>query len=271
MKKIVIVFDGDDTLWMTEWMYSKAIANFCSYIYDIFGYMAPDFNTVHDLFVSVNRDMYVLWGVERGRLSQAMIKTYHRIFEYCRIKWGQDACSRIESDSKEHEYRIFKLGDDPFDFRQHIWVDGAQDTLDCLKSRGYKLCLLTCYDSKTWKDKSQFLGIARYADSIKAVPTRKTMEDFVEVSGYNTADSNGALFYAIGNGKSDILPAIEISERWRGVYVPHGSTSIYHDKGTSEGLFSLPVIDHPAAITVRSILELKTFDFENFKPNAKSV
>ena len=29
----VFVFDGDDTLWMNEWQYSEAYANYFSFLY----------------------------------------------------------------------------------------------------------------------------------------------------------------------------------------------------------------------------------------------
>lgn len=40
-KMATLIFDGDDTLWMNEWQYSEAYADYLAYLYKIFKDKTP--------------------------------------------------------------------------------------------------------------------------------------------------------------------------------------------------------------------------------------
>ena len=260
--KIVLVFDGDDTLWMNEWQYSKARADFYQFLYSEFRDMMPNMNSVNQRYNELEQELFNHWGVKRGKISMLMLKVYNGLLDYFEKKFGKE-CVPDSSKRNEHERIIFEIGDQPFDFRQIKWVESAENVLEDLRSRAdYRLCLLTSYDEKVWVDRSVYLGVSRYFENVLAIPRRKTGMDFVEAAGRGAGGD--AIFYAVGNGHSDILPALEL-KKWHGIYIPHGSTSpmFYEHEGNNS--YAPPPIDHPNVVTLHSIAELIDFDFENFK------
>lgn len=268
--KIVLVLDGDDTLWMNEWQYSKARANFFAFLYEEFGRWMPSLKRVPARYWEIDNELFAIWGIRRGRVFFGMQKVYHELLEYFKKKLSKDIMAEILERQPEHEKIIYELGDQPFNFRDLTWVDGAQAVLQRLKEEGYTLCLLTSYDENIWPDRGAFLGVEKYfsKDRIRAVPGRKTEEDFIAVSGYDEDMSSDTLFCAIGNGETDILPALEISDKWRGIYIPYGSGSPLFNTEKGDDWFTPPPIEHPRVINLKSIAQLGAVDFENF--SAKS-
>lgn len=264
--KIVLVFDGDDTLWMNEWQYLKARADFFAFLYSEFGDLMPSFILLFPRYFEVDHGLFAVWGIERGRVFLAMQKVYRELLEYFRKKLGEesDRFRAIVGKQSEHEKRIFQIGDKPFDFYDIQWVDGAEGVLAGLKNDGrFTLCLLTSYDAKVWRDRSKYLGVDRFFERITTVSGRKTKQDFIEASDYYKA-MHRARFCAIGNGASDILPALEISPLWRGIYIPHGSASpVFHNEKGADA-YTPPPIKDDRVLTLRSIKDLSSVDFESF-------
>ncbi|MFY9457985.1 MAG: hypothetical protein WAP23_03630 [Candidatus Spechtbacterales bacterium] len=265
--KIVLVFDGDDTLWMNEWQYSKARADFFAFLYSEFGDLMPSFILLFPRYFEIDHGLFPVWGIERGRVFIAMQKVYRELLEYFRKKLGEenDRFRAIMEKQPEHEKRIFEIGDQPFEFYDLKWVEGAEKVLSELRNDDrFILCLLTSYDAKVWRDRSKFLGVEEcFGDRIKTVSGRKTKQDFMDASRYQD-ELHHARFLAIGNGESDILPALEISPLWHGIYIPHGSASpVFHNK-KGANIYIPPPMDNPRVITLSSIGELRLIDFENF-------
>jgi phosphoglycolate phosphatase-like HAD superfamily hydrolase len=263
---VVLVFDGDDTLWMNEWQYSRARAVFFAFLYEEFGDLMPSLVRVFPHYFEIDHGLFPIWGIERGRVFTAMIKTYQELLEHFRKKLGEEneRYKAIVGKKEEHEKRIFEIGDMPFDFYDMKWVDGAEDVLAELKRDDrFTLCLLTSYDAKVWRDRSKYLGVDRFFEYVKVVSGRKTKLDFIEASDYYRA-MHRARFCAIGNGESDIRPALEISPLWRGIYIPHASSSPVFQNKKGADIYMPPPIEDDRVLTLRSIRDLSSVDFESF-------
>lgn len=247
-QQITFVFDGDDTLWMNEWQYSEAIADYFSYLYKALGDRTPNLRYIRERYFQIDGELFRMWGVKRGRVAEAMTRLYKEICSWIEWRWNENLYK------EPHEQVIRAIGDKPFDYIKLRWVPGAEATLAALKNAGHKICFLSCYDQKLFPERAEFLELSRFFDprNIHITEHRKTKEDFIMASGW-TPESFRA--YAIGNGESDILPALEISEAWRGIYIPHGSTSKFFTEGRQMN-FSLPPLDNPRVITIKSMEEL---------------
>ena len=253
-KSNVFVFDGDDTLWMNEWQYSQAYSDFFSYLYKIFGNKTPNLHYLQERYFRTEGEMYKEWGIRRGRLAEAMIQTYRDI-----CNW---ALWRFEADlwREEHEVYIRKIGDQPFDFGRLEWLSGAKSILSYLKRRGHMVCFLSSYDKKVFPQRAEFLGLYEFfsKENILLTEGKKTKDDFVMVSGWQKETDTTRAWYAIGNGESDVLPPLEISENWHGIYIPHGSTSRYlaseyFKEGGRALNFMPPPMENSRVQTIRSI------------------
>lgn len=267
MEKIVLVFDGDDTCWMNNWQYARARATFFKFLFDEFQDLMPGFDVLFTRYFHNDWDeLAPVWGIQRGRVFLGMLKTYDELLNYFKQRLGGESerFKAILAKRNEHEKRIFEFGDMPFNFYETNWVEGLRELLSELKRDGrFMLCLLTSYDANVWRDRGKYLEADKYFDRIKTVWSKKTAQDFIDVSGYAEAPKD-TLFYTIGNSAStDILVALEISERWQGIYVPHPSSSpIFKTKqGESDDPYIPPPLDHPRVITLRNILDLRLVDF----------
>ena len=261
---VVLVFDGDDTLWMNEWQYSKARAEFLSFLYTEFGDLMPSIALLMPRYFAIDHDLFSIWGIERGRVSRAMQIAYHELLEYFKAKTSPDRMAEILEKQEEHEKLIFKLGDQPFDFYDMRWVEGAEEMLAELKEDGrFTLRLLTSYDAKVWRERSKYLGVDRFFDGIKTVSGRKTKHDFVDVSDY-WRTLHRSRFCAIGNGESDIHPALEISPLWYGIYIPHASSSPVFNNKQGADAYIPPPIDDKRVLNLCSIRDILSVDFDDF-------
>lgn len=249
----IFVFDGDDTLWMNEWQYSEAYSNFFSYMYEIFEGKTPALHLIWERYFLIESELYKEWGVKRGRVAEAMVKMYQDLCKRVKFEFGEDV-HRFE-----HEEQIRKIGDQPFDYERLKWLPGAKEVLGKLKNDGHTLCFLSSYDKKVFPKKAEFLGLHDFFDKkhVRITEFKKTKEDFIAVSGWcQNCSSSDSAWYAVGNGESDVRPALEVSDKWRGIYIPHGSTSQYFRGKRGMDYWTSTSIDHPRAVTIRSIGEL---------------
>ena len=270
-KKITLLSDGDDFLWPNEWYYSRARTRFFLWLYEEFRDLMPTYGLVKDRYHEIDRELFPLWGVEEGVISTGMQETYDELVAWFGKKLGEDSerFQQILQQRREHVRIVDKFGKEPFDFSDLRWIEGVEETLSALKATGrFSLCLLTSYDEKVWQYRREHLGVDRFFDQVTAIPGKKKSQDFIDASGYDGAPSD-SLFYAMGNGTSDILPALEVSEQWRGIYIPHASGSpVFHgedEKVEWEDPYTPPAIDDSRVITLRNFKDLRRIDFENFR------
>jgi len=234
MKK-VFVFDADDTLWMNEWQYSAAYAQYFAFIYQIFRECSPTLKYLNRRFFQIDIGLYRVWGIRRGRVAESMRLCYQEICAWAKARFGHEF---MPVESIRHYERMAELGDLPFDFMKLLWRPDALDALKVLKRRGYTLCLLTSYDPEVFPARAARMEIDRFftPEHVRAIPGSKTKDDFIKVSGWTPENDAAYEWYAVGNGESDLKPALEISARWRGFYMPHGSTSkfFYHEESSND-------------------------------------
>ena len=264
--KFVLVFDGDDTLWMNEWQYSRARSLFFAFLYEEFRDLMPSLSILVPHYFEIKDALFRTWGIERGRVLVEMRKTYEELIEHFKKKLGEESerFKALLEKQEAHEKIIFEIADMPFDFYDMKWVDGAENVLFELKQDGrFALYLLTSYDARVWRDRSKYLGVDRFFEGIKTVSGKKNKQDFLEASDYYKA-MHRAKFCAIGNGESDILPALEISPLWRGIYIPHASSSPVFQNKKGADVYIPPPIENDRVLTLRSIKDLSSVDFESF-------
>ena len=270
-KDSVLVFDGDDTCWPNEWYYSRARVHFLNFLYEEFEDLMPTYGRVKDRYHEIDRALFKIWGVERGVIFAGMQETYDGLVAWFGKKLGEDSerYQEILAKRREHIRMLHDFGDEPFDFSDLRWIAGVEETLSTLKATGrFSLCLLTSYDEKVWHYRKEHLGVDRFFDQVTAIPDRKTSQDFIDATGWQE-DESDVLFYAIGNGESDIKPALDVSPHWRGIYIPHASGSpVFHGEGQEvewEDSYTPPPIDDPRVITLERFGDLLRVDFENFR------
>lgn len=249
----LFVLDGDDTLWMTEWQYSEAYATFFRYLYEILKNEMPAFHLVWERYMRKEHELYREWGVRKGRLSEAMSDTYRDICLWVKFRFNKDVYSEA------HENHIREIGLMPFEYERLQWAPGAETVLQKLKEDGHKLCFLSSFDKEVFPKKADHLRISRFFDKkdIRLTEFKKTKEDFVAVSRWHKeCEETFAAWFAVGNGESDVRPALDISEKWRGISMPFSSTSQYFRGKKNTDYWAPDTWVHPRVVTIRSIAEL---------------
>jgi hypothetical protein len=253
--KRVYVFDADDTLWMNEWQYSKAAAAFFNFLYEICGKYAPNLHATKDTFYELDKKNFETWGVRRGRVVESMRMFYYKIRDQILKRFNHDIFH------EGHLRVIENMGDEPFNFHYLEWLPEMRVVLGRLKEKGDTLCLLSSYDKKTFPERIKFMKTEEFFPPCRtrSIEFRKTREDFIVVSGWTVEKDAECQWIAVGNGESDILPAVGISERWHGIYIPHPSTSAYvgSQKGTDH--FNPPPLNHPR---IKTILSARDFPYD---------
>lgn len=254
----VIVFDNDDTLMMNEWQYSQAIEICFTYFYEIFQDFTPNRNALNARYIAIDKQNFAKWGIRRGRVAD----TKRMLYEEVRVYAEKRGLKFSKKTRAEHLRRIAEIGDLPFDFTKMRWRPGVEKVLRTLKKEGNTLCLLTSYDKDVFPKKAELLKIGHFFDSahVRAIDSSKKKEDFIAVSEWTAENDADRKWYAVGNGESDIRPALDISDRWRGVYIPHGSTSPIFEQGKEQNdwpeplnHFMPPPIVHDRVTTVLTL------------------
>lgn len=250
-KKFVFVFDADDTLWPLGWLYDEACLVFWLYLIKIFSGQTPNVISVIKKHFEIDLQKSRHMGIKRGRVASTMVGLYLEICGYVNNVYG------VTVYDPRHEAKIRTIGDKPFKYKRLKWLEDAKRTLSVLKQDGHKLCMLSSYDAGLFPLKNDFLNVWEFFNKSNVIQTefKKTSDDFIRVSGWTPEiDRQFSRWIAVGNGESDILPALGISEHWHGFYIPHMTTSPYFEKVTSE--FIPPPIDNPRVETLTNIKEI---------------
>jgi phosphoglycolate phosphatase-like HAD superfamily hydrolase len=246
--KHVYVFDADDTLWLTEWLYSRSLIKFFAFLHASFGRYTPNLYSIKNSFAEIDRELFLKRGVRRGRHAASMLRCYEEIAQWIEQRFHKNLRQ------PSHRAEIVKIGDEPFDHSQIKWIPEAKAVLKKLKNQGHDLCILSSYDKRFFADKISFLGVGKFfqPNRVLSVPGGKSKQDFIAASGWTPAKDKNHIWFAVGNVANDILPALEISKQWRGIYIPHPTTSAVsrHEKGLNH--FSPPKIKNSRVATIRS-------------------
>lgn len=253
--KRVYVFDADDTLWMNEWQYSRSTAKFFAFLYEIFGRFTPNLHAVRNRYFEIDAENFKTYGVKRGRVAASMSLLYLEVRRQVIERFNIDYLKEWHID------HIRKLGDEPFDYTHLYWLPEMRDCLSNLRSHGDSLFLLSSYDRDVFPHRIRHMQTDDFFDDTHTmcVPFKKTLDDFIAISGWTPENDADHIWIAVGNAESDILPALAISPSWHGIYIPHPSTSVYVGSDLGVDHFNPSPIMHPR---VKTIISARSFPYD---------
>ena len=244
-----LVFDVDDTLLATSWTYDEAYTAYFNYLYKILQGRVPSLHDLYERYFEIEAELAPLWGVKRGRVAESMVRLYQEVCNWVQSRYGESVYMA------EDENFIRMIGDRPFNYRKHFWLPGVKETLSVLAGKGYSLCLLTSYDSQLFPERAKFLGLEEFfGQRMRFIEDKKTPLDYIAVSGWNS--SADGEWNTVGNGESDIRPALEIADNWFGIYIPHKSTSPFFKRDGKKVSFNATLIEHPRVLNIKTFRDI---------------
>ncbi|MCR6654650.1 MAG: HAD family hydrolase [Opitutus sp.] len=185
-----IVFDGDDTLWLTQRHYDETIQLFISFL-SAQGFPRAITRQVFDRIDLANVSKH---GFSRERFPRSMVETYRDLLKQRGGKYERAVAARVRM-----------IGRDVFASLPEL-RPGVRTVLRDLR-RGHMLVLLTAGDRLVQRAKIRRLGMARYFDRVVITPLKnaKVMRKVVDDLGIPPCCA-----MMVGNSlRSDILPARE--------------------------------------------------------------
>ncbi|MFG3656837.1 HAD family hydrolase [Streptomyces sp. NPDC047706] len=189
MKGMVIVFDGDDTLWETESLYEDALTEAAEYVEDLGleGATWIQAQREYDL-----RNVTTM-GLSSKRFPASCVQAYRKV-----------ASNAGNSTSIMSEARIRKIAESVFTQPAKL-MPGVVDAIN-RASRWAPLALLTAGDQTVQIRRIAHSGLATNFSCMRIVP-RKTDAVFLEIT--EEFNATPAKSWSIGNSlPSDINPAL---------------------------------------------------------------
>lgn len=186
----LIVFDGDDTLWLVEALYDEARSLARAFVESL--------GVDGDRWETFERDIDVrnveVLGLDPRRFPTSCVQAYEKLA-------GQSGT--VDEAAKD---RIWKLANTVFD-RPAPLVEGAEDVLRQLQSQ-CPIVLLTRGHETVQRKRIEESGLSQYFDAIHIVPDK---DAFVFRNVLNSAGALRERSWSIGNSlPSDIYPALEM-------------------------------------------------------------
>jgi putative hydrolase of the HAD superfamily len=185
----LLVFDGDDTLWLVEVLYDEARSR-AGEIVSQAGLDAPTWDSLQRVRDVQNAQTL---GLSRKRFPRSCVEAY--------VEVARRAGHRVDPLVQE---RIAAAACEVFERRAEL-VDGAEETL-ALLSKSHQLALLTQGDRTVQEKRVVDSGLAGYFDAVSIVD-RKTADAYRDV--LHAFGASPSLSWSIGNSlSSDINPAL---------------------------------------------------------------
>ena len=185
-----VAFDGDDTLWHTEGLFSMTQDRFRALLAD-----AVEGDVLDARLLETERENVAVYGYGVKGFTLSMIETAIEVTN------GNVAADRI--------YQILSFAKDqlshPVELLPHV-----TETLDALAGR-YRLLLITKGDLFDQESKIARSGLAERFDAIEVVPEKEPdiYRRILERHGIGAAE-----FLMVGNSvRSDVLPVLEVGGR----------------------------------------------------------
>ena len=185
-----VIFDGDDTLWNTEWLYDDARRR------------------ARDAVEAAGLDG-VIWEETERRIDVENVERLgHGVLRFptsCVEAYEACAPPRVGRSSLALRQRIFDVASTVFE-RQAPLVPNARETLTELASRGIRLALLTKGDPTIQRRRIEQSGLAPFSIWSRSSSTkpRRTIRALVERLGVRADDA-----LMVGNSvRSDVLPSL---------------------------------------------------------------
>jgi putative hydrolase of the HAD superfamily len=190
-----IVFDGDDTLWRTEQLYDDARSAAAAIVSE----SCLDASAWETLERHIDVENVAVLGHSVERFPRSCAEAYQKLCE---------TVGRIPDTSVAE--RIRQAARSAF-LRPAPPIDGANETLSTLRSRGHRLALLTKGDESVQARRIEQSGLRQYFDLVRIVSEKSAAEikKVVTLLGRQPGSS-----WMVGNSiRSDILPALEAGLR----------------------------------------------------------
>jgi putative hydrolase of the HAD superfamily len=227
----VVIFDGDDTLWETEFLYDQARDDAAALV----ATTGIDPATFVDLQREIDVCNVARLGLSTRRFPTSSVDAYRELAER-----RSDAVSdRIAAQVFEASAAVFAQPAPP--------VDGVADVLEQVASH-HDLALLTKGDPDVQERRIADSGLRHYFRVVSIVD-EKDAASFVRV--LRTLDAAVPTAWSVGNSvRSDILPALAVGMRavWVDAYVwaherPDDHRSIHHpDVRVAANLREVPAL-----------------------------
>jgi len=186
------VFDGDDTLWRTQPLYTSAKRRFFHEM-ELLGF---DPLKVEPLFDRVDIANVRRFGYSKTRFPNSMVETYRRLCRAQRIRPSRLVMPKLEG-----------IGASVFAAAAEIY-EGAPAVLAALRSWRVHLALVTKGDRAVQEKRIAESGLAEFFDQV-AIVEEKTEHELLQV--LERAGSRPDSSWAVGNSvRSDVNPALRV-------------------------------------------------------------
>jgi putative hydrolase of the HAD superfamily len=196
----LVGFDGDDTLWHNETIFSMTQERFEALLQD----HAPG-DVVHARTLDTERRNLALYGYGIKSFTLSMIETAIEITD-----------GRVDA----HDIKtLLDLGKSMLQHPTEL-LDGARDAILGATARGYRVVLITKGDLFDQESKLARSGLGELFEAVEVV-SEKDERTYERVLGKHGVDADE--FVMVGNSlKSDIVPVVAIGGR--AVHVPYHVT-----------------------------------------------
>jgi len=213
----IIGFDADDTLWINESFYRDAEDKFCKIVSE---YVSTEEANNRLFQTEIGNLEYYGYGIKAFILS--LLET---AFDISNGKISQDKIHEILKIAKEMINKPVEL------------LDGVEEVLKTLHSKGYELIVATKGDLLDQERKLKKSGLEKYFHHIE-IMSEKKIENYQKL--INHLEIEPQEFLMIGNSvKSDILPILDLGGK--AIHVPF-STTWAHEQVNTTDLVSFPVV-----------------------------
>lgn len=222
----VISFDADDTLWVNEPFYRETEAKFCELLFE--------FHTeeyVNAELLKTELKNLELYGYGAKGFVLSLIETALKISDH---KISQESIRKIIDLGKQLLNKPLNL------------LDGVEEILKYLKTKNYKIIVVTKGDLLDQERKLRKSNLEKYFHHIEVMSDKKP-ENYLSLLSH--LEIKPEEFVMIGNSlRSDILPILEIGSQ--AIHIPFHTTWIHEE-------VSDDIIESNDFIKCESLIELK--------------
>ncbi len=198
-----VIFDGDDTLWPTQFFYERAKRSFCDLMFE----EGFDREAARAKLAEIDVANVDKLGFSKHRFPLSMKEAYEH---FCEVSGRRVERAMLE--------RIWRVGYSVFG-QKPVLADGAMQVLDSLERHSCRRYLYTAGDPEVQREKIESLGIAGRFEAIYIKET-KDEEDLSQILQEQGLEPHQT--WMVGNSlRSDIKPALSLGLRC--VWVQGGS------------------------------------------------
>ena len=192
---IGIIFDGDDTLWMTEPLYDDARQR----ARDVVTASGGNGAEWEQLQRAIDVKNVATLGYSPDRFPTSCVQAYDQLCENHGLRQDAAVSALVRSAARS----VFE--------RDPELVTGVQEVLQLLRTRGARLALLTKGDYSVQRRRVERSGLQKFFDLIRIVSDKSVGEMQSVVAELGIPIDN---MWMVGNSvRSDVLPALEAGIR----------------------------------------------------------